>query len=300
MENPESQIRHSRRLLRELELMSHCRASIRCGMSVLLAFGSYVNVGKAQQPPARPSSPATSAERALVAQYCVDCHNESEKTAGLALDTISLDEVSKHAETWEKVVRKLRARQMPPEKMPRPAEPVYEAALSSLEASLDRAAGEQPNPGRTDTFRRLNRTEYQNAIRDLLALDVDAVGAAAGRRIESRLRQRDGRRPLADAAGPLHHGGAEDQPAGGRAARVARPAATRSGIRPDLTQEEHVEGLPLGTRGGALIPYTFPQDGEYEIQVRLARDRNEHVEGLRGAARAGGAARPRARARRSR
>ena len=146
--------------------------------------------------------------------------------------------------------------------------------------ALDRAAAEQPDPGRTDTFRRLNRTEYQNAIRDLLALDIDAIGAAAGRRVQPRIRQRDGGRPLADAPGPLHHRGAEDQPPGRRQPGPF-PGGDTIRIRPDLTQEEHVEGLPIGTRGGALIPYTFPQDGEYEIQLRLARDRNEHVEGLR-------------------
>lgn len=256
MENPESQIRHSRRLLRELELMSHCRASIRCGMSVLLAFGSYVNVGKAQQPPARPSSPATSAERALVAQYCVDCHNESEKTAGLALDTISLDEVSKHAETWEKVVRKLRARQMPPEKMPRPAEPVYEAALSSLEASLDRAAGEQPNPGRTDTFRRLTRTEYQNAIRDLLALEVNVVTLLPGDESShgfDNVTVGDLSPTLLDryisAAQKI------SRLAIGRSHRSPDGDAIR--LPADITQEEHVAGLPLGTRGGASLLTRF-------------------------------------------
>ena len=154
------------------------------------------------------------------------------------------------------------------------------AVVSQLETALDRAAAERPNPGRTDTIRRLTRTEYQNAIRDLLALDDRRRGAAAGRRVQPRVRQRDGGRPLADAAGPLHHGGAEDQPAGGR--RRAAVARRRHDPRP---AGHHPGGARRGAAARAraaatLIRYTFPQDGEYEIQVRLARDRNEHVEGL--------------------
>ena len=99
----------------------------------------------------------------------------SDKTGGLALDAISLDDVSQHPKVWEKVVRKLVARQMPPAKKPRPDEEAYDAVVASLERCLDAAAAQHPDPGRTDTFRRLNRTEYQNAIRDLLALEVDAT-----------------------------------------------------------------------------------------------------------------------------
>ena len=152
--------------------------------------------------------------------------------------------------------------------------------IASLGKSLDRAAAAHPNPGRTATFRRLNRTEYQNAIRDLLALDVDVAALLPGDESShgfDNVTVGDLSPTLLDryisAAEKISR-------AGGRAARAVRPAATRSGFPPDLTQEEHVEGLPLGTRGGALIHYTFPQDGEYEIQIRLTRDRNEHVEGL--------------------
>ena len=189
-------------------------------------------------------------------------------------------EPRENPDVWEKVVRKLRARQMPPVGKERPDDATYDAVIASLETSLDRAAAAQPNPGRTATIRRLTRTEYQNAIRDLLALDVDVDVAAARRRIQLRLRQRDGRRSVADAARSLHLGGREDQPPRGRTRRAARRAATRSGLPPDLTQEEHLEGLPIGTRGGAVVRYTFPLDGEYEIQIRLTRDRDEHVEGL--------------------
>ncbi len=121
----------------------------------------------------QPATGGPAPRRALVSKYCVSCHNDSLKTAGLALDTVSAQRLEENTEEWEKVVRKLRHRLMPPPGAPRPDEAGYNAAVSSLETSLDRAAAAELNPGRTGTFRRLNRAEYQNAIRDLLALDVD-------------------------------------------------------------------------------------------------------------------------------
>ena len=224
----------------------------------------------------RAPSPSTS----LVDQYCADCHDGEMKEGGLDLDGIRLDEVTKHPEIWEKVVRKLRARQMPPIKKRRPDEGTYERVTSWLSDSLDRAAAGHPNPGRTETFRRLNRTEYRNAIRDLLALDVDAA----------ELLPKDDVSQGFDnvAVGVLSPTLLERYiTAAQKISRQAVGAPRRSPggdtfrIRADLTQEERVEGLPVGTRGGALIPYTFPRDGEYEIQLRLARDRNEEIEGLR-------------------
>src|SRR5262249_40066071 len=138
-----------------------------------------------------------------------------------------------------------------------------------------------PNPGRTETFRRLNRTEYQNAIRDLLALDINAaellpkedIGRGFDNVTVGDLSPMLLERYISAAAkiSRLAVGALRSSPAGD----IFRLPA-------DLTQEEHVEGLPLGTRGGALIPYTFPQDGEYEVQIRLMRDRNEEIEGLHG------------------
>jgi hypothetical protein len=99
----------------------------------------------------------------LVNRYCADCHDDTVSKGGLDLLSIAPDDVTRHPETWEKVIRKLRARQMPPAEKPRPAEGTYRAVVSRLTDSLDRASSRQPNPGRTETFRRLNRTEYQNA-----------------------------------------------------------------------------------------------------------------------------------------
>ena len=256
------------------------RRSLSVCVAASLAAGASALSAKAQQP-SRSAPDSTDAHRALVTRYCVSCHNDRLKTGGLALETLAAQPVADAADVWEKVVRKLRARQMPPVGTPRPDEATYEAAIASLEASLDRAAAARRIPAGPRRFRRLNRTEYQNAIRDLLALDIDAAVAAAGRRVQSWLRQRDGGRSLADAPGPLHHGGAEDQPAGGRA---SGPVAGRR-HDPDSGRTSPRRSTSRACRSARAaarsIPYTFPQDGEYEIQIRLARDRNEHVEGLR-------------------
>jgi hypothetical protein len=118
--------------------------------------------------------------RAILDRYCTTCHNSQLKTAGLILDSTLGDNPADHPEIWEKVVRRLRVRSMPPAGLPRPDNNTYTALISSLESSLDRAAAAHPDPGRTDTFRRLNRTEYQNAIRDLLAVE-NRRGALAPR-----------------------------------------------------------------------------------------------------------------------
>jgi len=210
-------------------------------------------------------------------QYCLGCHNSKVKTADLALDNIS--DVSRNQEAWEKVVRKLGARVMPPIGLPRPDERTYNALLASLEGTLDKAALAHPNPGRTDTFRRLNRTEYQNAIRDLLSLDVD---------VSSLL-------PSDEASHGFDNVTVGDLPpvllerylsAAQKISRLALGTPLRSpggdtfNLPPDLTQEEHFDDLPLGTHGGTVVHYTFPLDAEYQIQIRLQRDRNEHIEGL--------------------
>jgi hypothetical protein len=224
----------------------------------------------------RSSSPMHS----LVDQYCAECHDSEMKKGGLDIEGIQTEDVTKHPEVWEKVVRKLRTRQMPPMGKQRPEESAYEKVVARLSDSLDSAAAGHPNPGRTETFRRLNRTEYQNVIRDLLALDIDATELL----------------PKDDASHGFDNVTVGNLSptlldryisAAQKISRLAVGAPRRSPggdtirMRPDLTQEQHVEGLPVGTRGGTLLPYTFPRDGEYEIQIRLTRDRNEEIEGLR-------------------
>jgi hypothetical protein len=215
----------------------------------------------------------------VVSQYCFDCHDSDAKKGGLDLESISRDDLPRHSAEWEKVIRKLRARQMPPIGKDRPSDKTYEDVVTQIAQSLDRAATKTPAPGRTETFRRLNRTEYQNAIRDLLALDIDASTLLPKDDLSQGF-DNVGSANLSPTLLNRYIAAAEKI---GRLA-VGAPRRTPGGdtfrVRPDLTQEEHVDGLPLGTRGGLLIPYTFPRDGEYEIQIRLTRDRNEVVEGL--------------------
>jgi len=247
-----------------------------CRIQVLLVAGA---ASAAQQKAALPSSQEASPLPILVNQYCAGCHNGHLKKGGLDLDGIRLEDVAQHTNEWERVVRKLRARQMPPAGMDRPQESTYTAVVSWLSDSLDKASAEHPNPGRTETFRRLNRTEYQNAIRDLLGLDINAT----------ELLPKEGSGHGFDnvTVGDLSPMLLERYiSAAQKISRMAVGALRRSPggetfrVRADLTQEEHVVGLPVGTRGGALIPYTFPRDGEYEVQIRLMRDRNEEIEGL--------------------
>ena len=181
-------------------------------------------VGRRIAPAVASGRTTVAAHRAFVQEYCLDCHDNASKEAGLSLEAIVGGDVAAHAVQWEKVVRKLRARQMPPAGEPRPDEATYDAVVAALEASLDRAAAARPNPGRTDTFRRLNRTEYQNAIRDLLALDVDVAALLPADESSHGFDNVT----VGDLSPTLLEryivGGAEDQPAGGRA---AEPRARR-------------------------------------------------------------------------
>ena len=217
--------------------------------------------------------------KAAIQRYCLGCHNTQSKAANLALDAIANAPAGQHPEAWEKVVKRLRGRSMPPAGLPRPDEQTYQTLQAGLEKTLDAQAQASPNPGRTDTFRRLNRTEYRNAIRDLLALDVD---------VSSLLPADDASHGFDNVTvGTLSPTLLERYLAAAR--RISRlaigiapkaPGGDTVTLVPDLTQEDHFEDLPLGTRGGAVVHHTFPVDAEYEIQLRLQRDRNEHVEGL--------------------
>jgi hypothetical protein len=264
--------------------MRRSRTSALCWASALLLAGGLVGWIWAQTPSKGPPTPKAGHERPtiskFVTRYCTDCHNADVKRGGLDLDRIKAQGVDTHPKLWEKVARKLAARQMPPAGKPRPDEKTYETFVAALEADLDRAATRRPNPGRTPTLRRLNRTEYQNAIRDLLALDVDAAAMLPADEANHGFDSA----PLGDLSPTLLDRYIAAAQKISRLALGRQPLTPNSDTfrtPPDQTQEERVEGLPLGTRGGILIPYTFVQDGEYDIQVWLTRDRNEHVEGLR-------------------
>jgi hypothetical protein len=214
-----------------------------------------------------------------VQQNCLDCHDKDTRKGNLELEGLDPAQLGQQSEIWEKVARRLRTRQMPPPDKKRPDEATYQKVLLPLESALDSAAAQHPNPGRTDALRRLNRTEYQNAIRDLLALDIDAAALLP--------KDESGHGFDNVTVGTLSPTLLDRYiSAAQKISRLAVGSPGRVGgetfrMPPDLSQEEHMEGLPLGTRGGALISYTFPQDAEYEVQIRLTRDRNEEVEGLR-------------------
>ncbi len=222
---------------------------------------------------------ASTSVKKFLGDYCMDCHSSSDATANLNLELLSTASLSENSAGWEKVVRKLRTRQMPPADADRPTEPEYDNALSFIEQSLDAIAIKHPQPGRTSTFRRLTRTEYQNAIRDLLAVHIDVQAMLPADEVSKGFDNIT----VGELSPTLLNRYISAAQAISRTA-IARPPKTPDGktfrIAPDVTQEEHVAGLPLGTRGGLLVPYTFPADGEYEIRIRLSRDRNEEVEGL--------------------
>ncbi len=215
----------------------------------------------------------------MIDRYCAGCHNDKLKTAKLALDTMSQENLQQNPEAWEKVVGKLRTRQMPPAGVPRPDEGAYDAVGAFLAASLDRAAAAKPNPGRTDTFRRLSRTEYKNAVRDLLAVEVD-VSSLLPADESSHGFDNITVGELSPALLERYLAAAQKISRLALGSPVRSPGGNTTLLPPDLTQEDGLEGLPFGTRGGTMVRYTFPLDAEYEIQLRLARDRDERVEGL--------------------
>jgi hypothetical protein len=210
-----------------------------------------------------------SQDRAFLNQYCVTCHNEKAKVAGLLLDKMEVERAGENAETWEKVVRKLRTGMMPPSGARRPDRVAIDSFTSNLEAALDRAAAAKPNPG-TPALHRLNRTEYANAVRDLLALPIDATTLLPGDDAA------EGFDNVADVLGvsPLLIQGYVSA-----AAKVSRLAVGDPGISADkmtyrvprgVAQTDHLEGLPLGTRGGMLIQHIFPVDAEYDFRITRA------------------------------
>ena len=222
---------------------------------------------------------ASSDSRAVLDQFCVTCHNQKTKTAGLMLDKLDPSNVSANPKAWEDVIRKLRGGMMPPPGVPHPNQAAIESLISDLEASLDQNYFVKVNPGRVG-LHRLNRVEYANAIRDLLALDMD---------ISSLLPADDanfGFDNIADSltVSPLlmeRYVNAAWKVSGQAVGDSKIPATTYTfRNRPDLSQDRHVEGLPLGTRGGILVKHNFPLDAEYRFKVRFWGNTVNTVRGL--------------------
>jgi mono/diheme cytochrome c family protein len=218
----------------------------------------------------RPGVPGESEPQALLNQYCIGCHNSRAQTGGLALDTVPLDRVEANAEIWEKVIRKVRAGLMPPAGRPRPARATLDAFAGALETAIDRAAATAAYPGRVP-LHRMNRAEYANAIRDLLALEVDA----------STLLPADnsshGFDNIADVLGVSPSLLERYVSAAAKISRLAvgdrEPAAIQVSyaVSGDVSQNQTLDGQPLGTRGGTIIRHNFPVDGEYTFRLSLKR-----------------------------
>ena len=233
-----------------------------------------------QAAPAQQISPASgSQQRVLLDKYCVTCHNQRVKTAGLSLDNMDLTKVPDGAETWEKVIRRVKGGMMPPVGMPHPEKAELDALVSYLETTIDRAAAAKPNPGRT-VLHRLNRAEYGNAIRDLFALDLDITSYLPADY------EAHGFDNIADVLGLSPALMERYLSAAWKITDLAigstkiTPSLETFRVRSDLSQNDHIEGLPIGTRGGILIHYNFPVDGEYVIRPKLYRETVNIVRGL--------------------
>ena len=225
-------------------------------------------------------APAAAASDVLN-QYCVTCHNSRLKTAGLLLDTLDPSRVADHAEQWEKVVTKLRTGEMPPAGRPRPDDETYRAVARALEDALDEAAAAHPNPGRVPVHR-LNRTEYANAVRDLLGVEIDARALLASD--ESDQEGFDNVASVLSVSPAL----LENYLSAARAvSRLAvgdptlHPVVDTFKISKALVQDERLgDDLPFGSQGGALIRYYFPLDAEYTIKVLLRRQEYDYIIGM--------------------
>jgi Protein of unknown function (DUF1592)/Protein of unknown function (DUF1588)/Protein of unknown function (DUF1585)/Protein of unknown function (DUF1595)/Protein of unknown function (DUF1587)/Cytochrome C oxidase, cbb3-type, subunit III len=234
------------------------------------------------------AAPSPTPARALVAKYCVSCHNQELATANLLLDRADTEHVANAAETWERVIVKLRSRAMPPAGMPRPDNATYDSTAVWLESEIDRAAAAHVNPGRSASLHRLNRSEYANAARDLLAVEVDAPAMLP---------------PDEQAFGFENNAEALSIPPAlldryiSAATFIARRAVGDPNIPPafvrygaiknnanDLTYLRQTERLgedfPLGTKGGVSARHYFPVDGEYVFKLRLQRAWDSIIRGL--------------------
>ena len=280
-----------------------CVRQVRARRAVLVAVAmsaaASVSLVGASAPAAAAETPvATAAEvEATLGRYCTTCHNErivsgrdtapsmlvsQLRTAGLAFDALDVEQVGADADAWERVIRKLESRTMPPPGRPRPDEATYGDVVAWLEAELDGAAAAAPNPGRRPPLHRLTRTEYQNAVRDLLALDhlpkefevatlLPADNATSG---------------FDNLAELLFVSPATLERYLAAARKISRlavgdttmpPIVDRYQLDRDLIQDDHLDGLPLGTRGGAVIRSHLPADGEYIVTVEFAAAaRDEH------------------------
>jgi Protein of unknown function (DUF1592)/Protein of unknown function (DUF1588)/Protein of unknown function (DUF1587)/Protein of unknown function (DUF1585)/Protein of unknown function (DUF1595)/Planctomycete cytochrome C len=244
------------------------RPSIRILAVAAILAATLANVETQSQSATAPGSrqPAPPGSDAVLKRYCTTCHNAVMRRGGLLLDQLDVAQPGRNPETWEKVVRKVRTGMMPPSGAPRPDRTTLDRFASLVEDALDRAAASSPNPG-APGLHRLNRTEYANAVRDLLDLPVDAATLLPGD---------DSSEGFDNIASVLGVSPALMQAYVSAAAKISRLAigdpTTSSGMTTyvsprGLSQAENREGLPFGTRGGLLVEHVFPLDAEYDFRI---------------------------------
>ena len=249
------------------------------GLIAVALSGVQPLAGQTRQEPA---PVAFQGPQAVLDKYCITCHNQRLRTAGLALDSLDVTNPGANAEVWEKVIAKLRAGSMPPAGRARPDAATYHAVASSLETDIDRTWTASPNPGRVSAVHRLNRAEYNNAIRDLFGLDLDVKPLLPGDETA------DG--SFDNFGDVLSISTAHLERYLSVARQVTRLAAGLPPTSPGIERFEiplHViqddrqsDDLPLGSRGGIAVHYDFPVDGEYLIKVRLQRQYQDYIKGM--------------------
>jgi mono/diheme cytochrome c family protein len=236
---------------------------------VAVALALSVTAGGAQRGPA-PAAFSQQQAQSVINQYCATCHNQRSKTGNLELDTKDLAHLEKDIPAWESVVRKLRTGMMPPKNVARPDRATLDRLAGWLETGLDREAALRPNPG-SPSVQRLNRNEYANAIRDLLDLEVDVSAMLPGDSTSS------GFDNIADVLGTSP---SLIQAYLSAAMKISRLAVGNLAIQPapvtyrppkGISQDTHLEGMPIGTVGGMFARHNFPLDAEYEIRAAGTR-----------------------------
>ena len=235
----------------------------------------------AQTPASGSASPNAVPLRVVLDKYCVTCHNQRLKTAGLQLDTMDVENAGAAAEVWEKVARKFRTHEMPPPGRPRPDSDTYRAAAFRIETALDNAAAARPNPGRV-AVHRLNRVEYANAVRDLLGLEIDRRSLLPAD--DSNQESFDNMASVLSVSPVLLEGYLS---AASKVSRLAvgdptmAPVVDTYQIPKALIQDERThDDLPFGSQGGTVIRHHFPVDGEYTVKVLLRRELYYYIIGM--------------------
>ena len=255
----------------------HARRYLTAVFSVALVFGASRDLRTQRAPDPRPAAPqaATAPSADTLNKYCATCHNEKVRAGGFALEKLNAEAPGADAAAWEKVVRKLRTGAMPPAGRPRPDAATYDAVASHFESKLDAAAKINPEPGRLPLFHRLTRTEYKNAIRDLLGLedlskDVD---------LDLLLPADNSSSGFDNIADLLFVSSTQLEQYLSAAQRLSAVAVGDQSLPPivdvyrmseQFNQEYQAEGAPFGTRGGAVIRTYLPLDGDYRIHIELA------------------------------